>query len=202
MPDILAGWARTISGVHFHYMTTTPEQVARNYMAFTFATYPVGSFVSPPLSFLDVKETLSIRKHLVERLLTTFPRRKFVLIADTSNLDVMSAYPQLAKDFPDRVQCIWIRNTSATDPSFRFPYHTAGFKDLEQSRYMFFRTPDDLAGLNVSAGNCYNQTVRQNLTFGLQGGLFGTSDVVSLVSRSTWVTVLVALGTGLVLGLW
>jgi len=65
---------------------------------------------------------------------------------------------------------------------------------------MFFRTPDDLAGLNLSAGTCYNQTVRQNLTFGLQGK--ASNGGVSLVSRSTWMTVLMALGAGLALGLW
>ena len=92
MPDILAGWAR-MPGAHFHYITATPGQVERNYMAFTFATYPPGSFDSPPLNFFDVNNLLPIRKHLIERLLETSPRRKFVLIADTSNPDVMGAYP-------------------------------------------------------------------------------------------------------------
>jgi hypothetical protein len=33
---------------------------------------------------------------------------------------------------------------------------------------MFFRTPDDLVGIDVGAGACYNASVPQNLTFGYQ----------------------------------
>lgn len=32
MPDIYANWSATIPNFHFHYLTTTPEQVTRNYM--------------------------------------------------------------------------------------------------------------------------------------------------------------------------
>lgn len=32
MPDIYANWSKTIQNLHFHYLTTTPEQVTKNYM--------------------------------------------------------------------------------------------------------------------------------------------------------------------------
>lgn len=32
MPEIYEAWARTVPDFHFHYLTTTPEQVTRNYM--------------------------------------------------------------------------------------------------------------------------------------------------------------------------
>lgn len=32
MPDIYANWSRSVPNMHFHYLTTTPEQVTRNYM--------------------------------------------------------------------------------------------------------------------------------------------------------------------------
>ena len=32
MPDIYANWSKTLGNFHFHYLTTTPEQVTRNYM--------------------------------------------------------------------------------------------------------------------------------------------------------------------------
>jgi len=34
---------------------------------------------------------------------------------------------------------------------------------------MFFLTPDDLTGLDISNGHCYNSSVQQNVTFGYQG---------------------------------
>lgn len=50
MPEIYANWSQSIPDFHFHYLTTTPEQVTRNYMDFIYKTYPGGSFgtLSPP----------------------------------------------------------------------------------------------------------------------------------------------------------
>ena len=47
----------------------------------------------------------------------------------------------MAKEYPGQVQCILLRNTSATDPENRFPYDTSGFKDLDNSTYMLFNVP-------------------------------------------------------------
>ncbi|KZF20064.1 hypothetical protein L228DRAFT_254208 [Xylona heveae TC161] len=173
MPDIYANWSRSIPNFHFHYLTTTPEQVTRNYMDFIYKTYPGGSFDTRPLNFSDVSATLSIRKYLLIKIFETFPQRKFILIADTSNSDVMTDYPEMATLFPNQLQCIFLRNTSSTDSGDRFPYNTKGFKDLNQERYMFFNVPDDLTNLDIVNGQCYNQSIRQNLTFGDQGLPFG-----------------------------
>jgi Uncharacterized conserved protein (DUF2183) len=120
-----------------------------------------------------VSATLSIRKFLLDKVFQTFPERKFILIADTSNSDVMKDYPQLTRDYPGQVACIWLRNTSSTDPSDKFPYDTSGFQGIPQSQYMFFNVPDDLKGLDVANGQCYNASVKQNVTFSYQGLPFG-----------------------------
>lgn len=97
MPDIYANWSRSIPNVHFHYLTTTPEQVTRNYMDFIYKTYPGGSFDDRPLNFSDVSATLSIRKFLLDKIFLTYPQRKFILVADTSNSDVMKDYPAMVR---------------------------------------------------------------------------------------------------------
>lgn len=132
MTAIYANLSQSLPNLHFHYLTTLPEQVTRNYMSFIYADYPLGSFDTRPLNFSDVSETLSIRKFLLDKLFQTFPQRKFILIADTSNSDVMKDYPAMATQYPGQVQCIWLRNTSATDPTDKFPYDTSGFKGLNQ----------------------------------------------------------------------
>lgn len=175
MPDIYANWSESLTDTHFHYLTTTPEQITRNYMEFIYATYPAGSFDTRPLNFSDLSATLAIRKYLLDRIFLTFPNRKFILVADTSNSDVMKDYPQMAVDYPGQVQCIFLRNTSATDPGDKFPYDTSGFRNLKQSMYMFFRVPDDLAGLDIENGECVNASVPQDVTFGYQGLPFGLS---------------------------
>ncbi|KAL2404886.1 hypothetical protein ABEF93_008108 [Exophiala dermatitidis] len=173
MPDIYRNWSVSLPNMHFHYLTTTPEQITRNYMQFIYATYPGGSFDTRPLNFSDVSATLSIRKWLLERIFQTFPHRKFILVADTSNSDVMRDYPEMATEYPGQVQCIFLRNTSSTDSGDKFPYNTEGFKNLNQQSYMFFRVPDDLTGLDIVNGQCYNASIPQNLTFGYQGLPFG-----------------------------
>ncbi|KAG8718870.1 hypothetical protein FRC08_004158 [Ceratobasidium sp. 394] len=165
MPDILNRWDATIPNLHFHYLTTIPIKLARPYMSFIYGRYPLGSFDVRPLNAKTLDQTFSIRKANLHRVFETFPYRKFVLLADTSNQDVMRQYPAIAKEFPGRVQCILLRNTSATDPSDYFPYDTSGFRDLNNSTYMFFRTPDDIAGLNFTNGDCRNASVPQNATF-------------------------------------
>lgn len=141
MPAIFANWSRSLPDIHFHYLTTTPEQVTRNYMEFIYSTYPGGSFDTRPLNFSDLHATLSIRDHLLRKIFVTYPERKFVLVADTTNNDILKAYPKMAVDFPNQVQCIFLRNTSATDSENKFPYDTSGFKDLDEQSYMFFNVP-------------------------------------------------------------
>lgn len=195
MPDIYANWSRTLpNSTHFHYLTTTPEQATRNYMDFIYKTYPGGSFDTRPLDFSDPDVTLKIRKFLLDRIFQTFPKRKFVLIADTSNSDVMKDYPQMAKDYPNQVQCILLRNTSATDSSMWFPYNTENFKGLNNKTYMFFRNPNDLTGLDIANGQCLNQSIPQNVTFDRQtDGRFKLGSAGSKMHGSATASFIVAL---------
>jgi phosphatidate phosphatase APP1 len=114
MPEIFDGWASSISSAHFHYLTTTPEPATRFYEEFIFANYPLGSFDTRPYNFTTVDQTFSVRNVSLTKLFQSFPERKFVLIADTSNSDVMKDYPQLAKDYPGSVQCILLRLVSTS----------------------------------------------------------------------------------------
>ena len=185
MPEIYANWSKSIPTMHFHYLTTTPEQITRNYMQFIYNYYPDGSFDTRPLNFSDVNATLSIRKYLLDKIFQTFPQRKFILVADTSNSDIMRDYPEMAKQYPGQVQCIFLRNTSATDND-KFPYNTSGFKGLNQSMYMFFIVPDDLKGLDIENGNCYNSSIPQNVTFSEQDELLGIHGSGTVIQRASW----------------
>jgi hypothetical protein len=200
MPDIYANWSRTMpNNTHFHYLTTTPEQGTRLYMDFIYKTYPGGSFDTRPLNFSDISATLSIRMYLLKKVFETFPQRKFVLVADTSNSDVMKDYPQLAHDFPNQVQCIFLRNTSATDSDMWFPYNTEGFKGLNTRSYMFFKVPEDLTGLDIANGQCLNETIPQNVTFSRQAEKFGLHGAGEKVYGSATISFIVALVAALFL---
>lgn len=81
----------------------------------------------------------------------------------------------MATQYPGQVKCIFLRNTSSTDSGDKFPYNTKGFKDLNTNSYMFFKVPEDLAGLDIVNGQCLNTSVPQNVTFGYQGLPFGVN---------------------------
>ncbi len=109
-------------------------------MQFIYSTYPGGSFDDRPLNFSDISATLSIRKFLLNRIFETFPQRKFILIADTSNSDVMRDYPAMATDFPGQVQCIFLRNTTATDSGDRYAFPFLPLPAPEHTFNHFSRT--------------------------------------------------------------
>jgi phosphatidate phosphatase APP1 len=206
MPDIYANWSSSVQDLHFHYLTTTPEQVTRNYMDFIYKTYPLGSFDTRPLNFSDVSATLSIRRFLLDKIFQTFPQRQFILVGDTTNSDVMRGYPELYKDYPDQVLCILLRNTTSTDSSDRFPYDTSKFEGIPQEHYMFFNVPDDLTNLDVANGQCVNATIRQNVTFDYQGlpfGLGGDDDsAAGSISPPIALAALVGLAVVVLGGAW
>lgn len=202
MPDIYANWSKTVPNMHFHYLTTTPEQATRNYMDFIYKTYPGGSFDTRPLNFSDVSATLKIRRFLLDKIFDTYPNRKFILIADTSNSDVMSAYPDLAATRPNQVQCIFLRNTSSTDSGDKFPYNTKGFQGLKNNTFMFFNVPNDLAGLDIANQQCLNKTILQNVTFGLQDevlGIHGSGAEMLTARRSSLAGLVAALAVAIVM---
>lgn len=176
MPEVFAGWSKQNpeNPYHFHYLTTTPEPATRRYMEFINGNYPLGSFDTRPYNFTTWDQTFNVRRTLLNKILETFPRRKFVLVGDTTNSDVLSDYPDVMREFPN-VACILLRNTSATDPENRFPYNTKGFVGLDENKWMFFRTPDDIKDLDFSRGDCRNRAIPQNVTGSWQN-VFGIKD--------------------------
>lgn len=65
-----------------------------------------------------------------------------MLVGDTSSSTLLSAYPQIAQQFPNNIACIFIRNTSATDSDDKIPYSTSEFKNVKNGTYFFYRIPE------------------------------------------------------------
>lgn len=141
MPEIFMDWSKRYPNLHFHYLSTAPEHLSQSYMDFVYESYPQGSFDTRIVNIENVKATLSIRRHLLEKVLQTFPQRKFVLVGDTSNFDIMKHYPALSAKYPNQLRCILVRNVSATEAAYHVPYNTKWFRGLDKDRYMFFRVP-------------------------------------------------------------
>jgi len=180
MPEILKSWILDDT-THFHYTTDTISLNAPFYISGTEREYPKGSwdfrpwslderemvnvFTAPfrPNSSHDVyhstplKEMSDSRYWNLKRLLQQFPQRQFLFIGDTSTSSTCSAYPRLAKEHPDRVACILIRNTRATEEADWQSSDTHHFLSLPRHKYFFYDKPEDL--LNISVDHLRNVAV-------------------------------------------
>lgn len=138
-------------------------------------------------------------------------------MGDTSSSTLLSAYPQIAQQFPNNIACIFIRNTSATDSDDKLPYDTSDFKNVKNGTYFFYRVAEgecrsvllsyflicnvltrtrrdgctDLMDLDIPSGQCVNSSVPQNVSFGEQGGILDNAASASLVPMS-WMSAAVA----------
>lgn len=113
-------------------------QLTRTYVDYLFANFPLGSLEMRPINISEPSAVLDARQQSLLRLFQTFPKRKFVLVGDTSSSTLLSAYPQIATQFPDQLACILVRNTSATDADDKLPYNTKDFQNVSSSRYFFY----------------------------------------------------------------
>lgn len=121
----------------------------------------------------EMDQMIEPRKLNLIRAMQTFPKRRFILLGDVSNSDAMQAYPEMVSRFPGQVQvrlsrrlpkkdafvdtmprtiqCILMRNISATDATFSTSFTTEYFKGVEPSLYQFFRTPVSWPALHLTA---------------------------------------------------
>lgn len=77
MPELFANWAKKLTGVSFHYDTTTPVQLTRTYVEYLFNEYPIGSLDMRPINISEPSVILEARQVSLVKLFQTFPSRKF-----------------------------------------------------------------------------------------------------------------------------
>ncbi|KAI4719184.1 hypothetical protein E4T48_04529 [Aureobasidium sp. EXF-10727] len=150
MPDVLYDLKARIEAegqnVHFHYLTDAPEAISGSYVDHIFDMYPKGSFDFRPMNFTKTREMIHAREYNLKRLMQSFPSRRFISIGDTTN--AMDRFPHAMDDFYPRIQCILVRDVSATERSNWVTPDTRPFLNLDDTEYLFFRVPDDLKRLS------------------------------------------------------
>jgi hypothetical protein len=118
---------------------------------------------------------------LFETLAST---RKFILLGDTSNGEAIRDYADISRQYADSVACVYIRNTTATDPTFDTAHGMPSdqslvdiFAGVEAGKVVFFANASELIapGVDVKGGNCGARV----------GGLVGIESVGSS-ARKLW----------------
>lgn len=97
-------------------------------------------------------ETGGTRAHklkTIRRLIEDFPRRRFVMIGDSGEQDP-EIYATLAREYPDRVLAIWIRDV--TGQSSDHARYRAAFAGVDPMRWRLFADSDEIVLPETPAG--------------------------------------------------
>ncbi|WP_182866086.1 App1 family protein [Stieleria mannarensis] len=147
----VAGMAPLYAGLHdrgaaFHYVSGSPWQLYQPLEGFlSEAGFPKGTMHLKYFRLTDssglglLSSQQSTKLAAITPILKSFPERRFVLFGDTGEQDP-EIYGQLARDFPDQIVMVLLRNvTSAESTDRRFQDALDG---VPKERWMLF---DDVA---------------------------------------------------------
>lgn len=141
-----------------HYVSGSPHQLHAVLSEFLDAQrFPSGSLhlrdiaIGREIFGEKTAESSGTRAHklnVIRRLIADFPHRRFVMIGDSGEQDP-EIYATLAREYPDRVLAIWIRDVTGQprdDPRYR-----AAFAGVEPARWRLFADSAEIALPDASA---------------------------------------------------
>jgi len=140
------------AGASFHYVSSSPWQLYEpldEWMGE--AGYPRGSLHLKAFRWKDssifelFKSSRKTKPPVIEQIMADLPRRRFIFIGDSGEHDP-EIYGDLARQHPDRVRHLFIRNV--TGEARDNPRMRDAFRDLPAERWTLF---EDAAGLAAPA---------------------------------------------------
>jgi phosphatidate phosphatase APP1 len=194
MPKLLQQWQKQLQNPGFHYATTTPVPLAGAYTEWIYGVYPFGALDLRPLNIADPDAILNARADQLTRIGQTYPSRRFIMLGDTSSNTLIKAYPQFARDHPEQLACIFIRNITYTYPDYSNPLIDLEkeFQGVPRQQWFVFNTPDDLYNIDIASLNCHPPGVPANQTTA-SGGYGGTRSESPMLSQGSWTLVILSL---------
>ncbi|MCS7466081.1 App1 family protein [Stieleria sp. ICT_E10.1] len=150
MPELYADLADV--DVAFHYVSGSPWQLYQPLESF-FADqgFPKGTYHLKHFRLTDssglglLSSQRATKLAAIEPLLGSFPERRFILLGDSGEHDP-EIYGQLARDYPDQIAGIFIRNVTASDRTDG-RFQTA-FEQVPADRWRLF---DDVSQIRDAA---------------------------------------------------
>jgi phosphatidate phosphatase APP1 len=151
MADLFRQWAA--SGAAFHYVSSSPWQLY-SHLATHLAEegFPDGSYHLRAFRLRDhlIRRILMLRRSgksaAIRAILQTFPRRRFLLVGDSGEIDP-EIYGAMARKFPQQVAGIYIRQLGdRRDTPARYQRALRG---VRPGAVRFFREASDLADVRL-----------------------------------------------------
>jgi phosphatidate phosphatase APP1 len=150
MSELYQTYSANHQNVAFHYVSSSPLQLYPLLTEFLQQQkFPAGSLHLRSIKLIDelFKEGSSSQRHKhqqIRGLIQQFPKRKFILIGDSGEADP-EIYANIAKDYPDRIQHIFIRNV--TNEPAEAPRYQKTFKSIAATKWRIFAEPAELDNL-------------------------------------------------------
>ncbi len=143
MPEIYRHWHN--KGYRFHYVSSSPWQLYPVLSEFIDKqAYPRGSM---HLKLIRVKDESIFnlfatpeegKVPTITKLLTTYPKRRFILVGDSGERDA-NIYADIAKRYPGRIVKIYIRDVKGDKNSVENI-----FADLPKNQWTVFSSPTEI----------------------------------------------------------
>ena len=146
MAELYRDWHER--GAQFHYVSASPWQLFLPLAEFIGkAGFPPGTFHMKDFRVKDstflalFADPQAYKLKTITPLLKKFPQRRFILVGDSGEKDP-EVYGVLAREFPNQIHAILIRNVTAEDRNAS-RYKTA-FRDVAADKWVIFVHPREM----------------------------------------------------------
>ena len=135
------------AGAAFHYVSSSPWQLYPDLSDFMQEQgFPAGSFHLKTFRLQDgglhdlLAPATQHKPAIIEQLLQTYPGRRFILVGDSGEQDP-EIYGEIARQYPQQIQHIFIRQASEQHDEARF---LQAFQGLPRKTWVVFRHSEQL----------------------------------------------------------
>lgn len=136
-------------GADFHFVSSSPWQLYEPLVDFLqksdfpWATLSLKKVRIKDETFLNLfKSGLKTKPVAIKAILRRYPSRQFILVGDSGEQDAQ-VYAQIAKEHPDQIRSIFIRNV-LDDPALTAKYEDI-FKGVDSNLWQVFSDPSEIS---------------------------------------------------------
>ena len=146
MPELYQKWSE--QGAKFHFVSSSPWQLYSpldefmREFEFPWASFSLKKVRIKDETFLNLfKSGLVTKPIAIREIMQRYPHRRFVLVGDSGEQDAQ-AYAQIAREFPQQVKKIYIRNVHG-DKTLNKQYESV-FEGLNRRLWSTFTKPSQI----------------------------------------------------------
>ncbi|KAF3090651.1 hypothetical protein TWF102_003972 [Orbilia oligospora] len=161
MPEFYSKLDGELGNPAWYYLTGSPYQLYPSLRKFIFEAYPKGPIITKNLTVTDIPSIFqnlsdddilgNYKVTQLEKLRSFYPKKKFITIGDSTQADP-EAYAEIARRYPDSIQCIFIRKVENADN--REERFREAFVGVPESKWKVFTEPSEIMKLDVASGQC------------------------------------------------